>query len=183
MFRTKKIFFCALMLSLISVACKSKTSDIESNDLPDLSKQSRPYVTLESTTLRAGPGDQFRSIAKIPLKSRVHVVGRDGEWLLVVSKKGNPPGFIRLGSAEPGDGRELQEFEEPRAVEGRFETLADTQLRSGPGLHYPVVTKIAKGTKVNVVDEAKGWLKVESKQGRDPGYIEARLARPADNGR
>jgi hypothetical protein len=42
-----------------------------------------------------------------------------------------------------------------------------------------VVANIAKGTKLNVVEEEKGWLKVESKRGNKPGYVEASLAKPA----
>jgi uncharacterized protein YgiM (DUF1202 family) len=49
---------------------------------------------------------------------------------------------------------------------------------SGPGLHYPVVAEIKKGTKINVVDEEKGWLKVESRRGNKPGYVEASIAKP-----
>jgi hypothetical protein len=33
------------------------------------------------------------------------------------------------------------------------------------------------------VDEDKGWFKIESKQGRKPGYIEASLARPEESRR
>ena len=58
--------------------------------------------------------------------------------------------------------------------------MADTQVRSGPGLHYPSLADIAKGTKLNVVDEEKGWLKVESKRGNKPGYVEASLAKPVN---
>jgi uncharacterized protein YgiM (DUF1202 family) len=170
-----------LLLSLTLGACKSRENQTESDDLPDLSHQTRPYVTVENTTVRTGPGDQFRPISKIPSKAKVHVVGRDGDWLLIISKKGNAPGFIPIVSAQPGDGEEQPEADAPRALEGKYETLANTQLRSGPGLHYPVVTAIAKGTKINVVDEERGWLKIESKQGRKPGYIEASLARPAES--
>jgi uncharacterized protein YgiM (DUF1202 family) len=41
-----------------------------------------------------------------------------------------------------------------------------------------VVAKIGKGTKINVVGEDNGWLKVESKQGNKPGYVDASLAKP-----
>jgi uncharacterized protein YgiM (DUF1202 family) len=57
--------------------------------------------------------------------------------------------------------------------------LTDTQVRSGPGLHYPVVADVSKGTKLNVVEENKGWFKVESKRGNKPGYVEANLTKPA----
>jgi uncharacterized protein YgiM (DUF1202 family) len=170
-----------LLLALTLSACKSKENKTEPDDLPDLSTQTRPYVTVENTTVRTGPGNQFRPISKIPSDAKVHAVGRDGDWLLIVSKKGNAPGFIPMASAQPGEGEEQPE-DAQRKAEGSYETVANTQLRSGPGLHYPVVAEIAKGTKVNVVDEEKGWLRVESKQGRKPGYIDASLARPAQSG-
>jgi uncharacterized protein YgiM (DUF1202 family) len=167
-----------LLLSLTFGACKSKEEQSKPDDLPDLTHQSRPYVTVENTTVRTGPGDQFRPISKIPSNAKVHVVARDGDWLLIVSKKGNAPGFIPMTSAEPGEGEEQPE-DTQRKVERSYETLVNTQLRAGPGLHYPAVADIAKGTKIHVVEEVKGWLKVESKQGRKPGYIEGSVARPA----
>jgi uncharacterized protein YgiM (DUF1202 family) len=180
--RCKHICSCAvLLLSLTFGACKSREDRVSSDELPDLSKQTRPYVTVESTTVRTGPGEQFRNLGKIPTNSKVHVVGRDGDWLLIVSKKGNAPGFIEIKSVQPAEGEEQPEGDTSRAMEGRYEILVNTQLRRGPGLHYPVVTDIARGTKINVVDENKGWLKIESKQGREPGYIEASLARPAES--
>lgn len=167
------------LLSLAVSGCREKEKTVETDDLLDLSHQMRPYVTVENTTVRTGPGNQFRPISKVPPNAKVHVVGRDGDWLLIVSKKGNAPGFIPMTSAQPGEGEEQPE-DTQRNVEGSYETLVKTQLRSGPGLHYPVLADIAKGTKVNVVDEDKGWLKVESKQGRKPGYLDARLARPVE---
>jgi hypothetical protein len=41
------------------------------------------------------------------------------------------------------------------------------------------VASISKGTKLNVVDQDNGWLKVESKRGNKPGYVEASLTKPA----
>jgi len=179
MLRCQQIFVCVLvsLLSLAVGACKNKEDQKASDDLPDLSKQTRPYVTLENTRVRGGPGEQFKTIGEIKANAKVHVVGRDGNWLLIVSKKGNAPGYIEIESAKPGEAEE-QEADAPRPVEGKYVTLVNTQVRSGPGLHYPVVAEIPKGMKLNVVEEEKGWLKVESKQGRKPGYVEASLARP-----
>jgi len=53
-------------------------------------------------------------------------------------------------------------------------------VRSGPGLHYPVVADLTKGTKITVVDNENGWLKVESKRGNKPGYVDASFARPTE---
>src|SRR5262249_32205360 len=46
------------------------------------------------------------------------------------------------------------------------------------GFITPAVAEIKKGTKINVVDEEKGWLKVESRRGNKPGYVEASIAKP-----
>jgi uncharacterized protein YgiM (DUF1202 family) len=174
----KKSSVCLIVLltALNFSACKGDDKSASPKELPDLNEQIRPYVTVEITKVRAGPGPQFRTIAEIRQNSKVQVVGRDGDWALIVSKKGNAPGFIELASVRPSEGEE-QASPGP-AVEGKYETLTDTQVHSGPGLHYPVVADVRKGTKVNVVNEEKGWLKIESKRGNKPGYVEASLARP-----
>jgi uncharacterized protein YgiM (DUF1202 family) len=163
-------------LCLGASACKDKETVAEPKELPDLNAQTFPYVTVEPTKVRSGPGTQFRALAEIGPNARVNVVGRDGDWVLIVSKKGNAPGFIEIAAVKPSDG-ESKEALDPQA-EGKYEAIAETQVRSGPGLHYPVVAKISKGTKLNVVDEEKGWLKVESKRGNEPGYVEANFAKP-----
>jgi uncharacterized protein YgiM (DUF1202 family) len=166
-----------ILISLLAAACKDKEKPAPRVELPDLNEQTRPYVTLENTKVRTGPGTQFRAIADVGRDAKVNVVGRDGDWVLIVSKKGNAPGYIEMASVKAWDG-EVKETLDPQ-VEGKYEAIADTQVRSGPGLHYPVVAKIAKGTKLNVVEEEKGWLKVESKRGNKPGYVEADMAKPA----
>jgi uncharacterized protein YgiM (DUF1202 family) len=175
----KKAAICVTVLlsALTLSACKEKPS--EPKELPDLNAQIRPYVTTENTQLKSGPGPQFRTLAQIPQNAKVQAVGRDGDWVLIVSKKGNVPGFIELASVKPSTGEEQEAPAAPAAkVEGQYESLTGTQVRSGPGLHYPVVADIKKGTKLNVVAEENGWLKVESKRGNKPGYVDASLAQP-----
>jgi uncharacterized protein YgiM (DUF1202 family) len=170
------IYLSAVLLFLGFTACGGKKEVGDSQDLPDLNEQIRPYVTVENTKVRTGPGIQFRAIAEIPRDAKVNVVGRDGEWLLIISKKGNAPGFIEMAAAQPGTGKDTEES--APTVKGKFQTLADTQVRTGPGSDFPVVANIPKGIKINVVGEENGWLKVESKQGNKPGYVDAKLARP-----
>ena len=173
-----------LLLSLtVLSSCRGKNQEGESQtlkDLPDLNEQTRVYVTTAATKVRTGPGTQFRGIADIPSDAKVNVVGKDGEWVLIVSKKGNAPGYIELASVATWTGETAKETVNPAAaVAGPYEALADTQVRSGPGLHYPAVASISKGTKLNVVEEEKGWLRVESKRGNKPGYVDASLTKPA----
>ena len=177
--KTAALYFIVLAITLASSACKDKVKNTSPKDLPDLNAQIRPYVTTANTQVKAGPGPQFRTIAQIPQNVRVQVVGRDGDWVLIVSKKGSAPGFVELAAVKPSSGEE-PESPAPR-VEGQYETLTDTQVRTGPGLHYPVVANIRKGIKINVVAEENGWLKVESKQGNKPGYVDATLAKPLDS--
>jgi len=181
--RTVKNTLLGLIVSslcLSAYACKGKEPKSELKELPDLNEQMRTYVTTASTKVRSGPGQQFRAIAEIGRDARVNVVGRDGDWVLIVSKKGNAPGYIELVSIAPWSGpiEDAKETLNPRA-EGKYVAAAGTQVRSGPGLHYPVIADIAKGTKLNVVEEDNGWLKVESKRGNKPGYVDANLAKPA----
>jgi len=169
-------FIFLILLSLLG--CKGEQKEAaDSKELPDLNAQMRPYMTIDNTKLRTGPGPQFRAIAEIRRDAKVQVVGRDGDWVLVVSKKGNPPGYIEMASIEPSNGVEKQESS-AQPVEGKYETLVDTRVHSGPGVHYPAVAEIKKGTKINVVDEEKGWFKVESRRGNKPGYVEASIAKP-----
>ena len=176
----EKLFLLLTIVTfLCQLGCKGEPKEVNSKALPDLNTQLRPYVTIENTKLRTGPGVQFRTISEIRRDAKVQVVGRDGDWALIVSKKGNPPGYIEMASIEPSssDGKELS----ASPIDRKYENLVDTRVHSGPGLHYPVVAEIKKGTKINVVDEEKGWLKIESKRGNKPGYVEASGAKPVAN--
>jgi N-acetylmuramoyl-L-alanine amidase len=182
MIQVRQSCCCVLMLLtfLHLAACKGKEPAAKPQELADLNAQIRPYVTVENTKVRTGPGTQFRTIGEIRQDSKVQVVGRDGDWVLIVSKKGNAPGYIEMASVKPGAGEE-QESSAPPAVQGKYETTVDTQVRRGPGLQYPVVAEVKKGIKLNVVQEENGWLKVESKSGKPPGYVDASLTRPVGN--
>ncbi|HEX2932052.1 MAG TPA: SH3 domain-containing protein [Candidatus Binatia bacterium] len=170
------VWLFVVSLVLNAAACKEKQQPAKLKDLPDINEQIRTYTTTENTKVRTGPGPQFRAIADIGRNSKVSVVGRDGEWVLIVSRKGNAPGYIEMASVRLWQGDDIKDTPSP-SIDGKYEAVTDTQVRGGPGLHYPVVANITKGTKLNVVEEEKGWLKVESKRGNQPGYVEASMAR------
>jgi hypothetical protein len=52
--------------------------------------------------------------------------------------------------------------------------MRETELRGGPGFNYPTLTKLPADIKVNVTRGEGDWLRVESKHGGKPGYIEKR---------
>ena len=191
-YQARAAWLWVLVIALAAVGCGREHRE-SSIDLPDLNDQTRPYVTTSHTKVRAGPGTQFRAIGEIGPDAKVNVVGKDSDWVLIVSKKGNAPGYIELASVTPWSGEAVENGTETDSsdraqaqkriteVQGRYEALTDTQVRSGPGIHYPVVADISKGTKLNVVEESKGWYKVESKRGNKPGYVEASLTKPSKN--
>lgn len=64
-------------------------------------------------------------------------------------------------------------------IKGSYETTADVPLREGPGNFHKIVTTLPKGIQITVVGKEGYWLKVESKHGGKPGYIDEQFARPA----
>ena len=90
--RSNIILWSFVMVCLTVFGCRNGEELANPDELPDINKQLRPYVTVASTKVRTGPGPQFRATGEVPPRAKVHVVGRDGDWVLIVSKKGNIPG-------------------------------------------------------------------------------------------
>ncbi|HWP22777.1 MAG TPA: SH3 domain-containing protein [Candidatus Binatia bacterium] len=136
------------------------------------------YTVTEDVPLRAGPGTNHPIITTLPKGIKIHVVGREGYWLRVESKHGDKPGYIddrfaRLDT--PSAGAAASKSTPPAAaVAGAYRTLRDVELREGPGTKYKSVALLPAGIKVHVVRAEGDWLRVESKKGGKPGYLEKR---------
>src|SRR5919109_417573 len=133
------------------------------------------YETTAEAQVRRGPGTNHEVIAIVPAGIKIHVVGREGEWLKIESKQGNRPGYIHSRDARPWETTQSTK-PTPVPVKGIYVTTADVDLRSGAGLNYTVLRKIPKGIKVHVIAAEGEWLRIESKHGTEPGYIESRFA-------
>ena len=174
----KRLHFLLILALLLTVGGWEKQEAAESKATAT-TEQTQPYVATTDVKVRSGPGTQYKVVAEIKSGTKVNVAGYDGEWLKIVSKLGNPPGYI--------EDRYLRPTGEPIKkkvpfAQGPYTATADTPVREGPGLHYKAVAKIPKGMKVHVVDTEGDWLKVQSKQGNPPGYIEKKSAqRRPDN--
>ena len=164
----RAVVLLALLLALPS--CK-KEEPREPEPGASAEEQTRLYITTQDVKVRSGPGTRHKIIAEIKAHTNVHVAGKESGWLRVVSKQGRPPGSIDQRFAKPVD-----EPVSSRPVKGKYITTADVSVREKPGLHSKAVAKIEKGTLVNVVGGEGDWLKVESRHGNPPGYIEARFA-------
>jgi len=160
-------------LLLLSVSGSEKKAAAVSKAMAASVEQTQPYTTTSDVKVRSGPGADYKVVAEIKSGTKVNAVATDGEWLKIVSKQGNPPGYIPERYARP-TGEPIKR--KVSFIEGSYVATTDTLVREGPGLHYKSVAKITKGMKVHVVEGEGDWLKVQSKHGNPPGYIEKKYA-------
>lgn len=132
------------------------------------------YETTADVPLRAGPGTNHPVITTLPKGIKIDVVGKEGYWLKVESKHGDKPGYIDEQFARPATTAKTPAPKTATAASaaGAYRTLKDVELRDGPGTKYKTVTTLPAGMKVNVVRAEGDWLRVESKKGGKPGYLE-----------
>jgi len=133
------------------------------------------YLTTTDVNVRKGPGTTYQVVTTIPKGIKVHVVAREGQWLRIESKHGNQPGYISERYAQPLPSQQAyQPSVTAASVSGAYRTKIETELREGPGLKYKVVARLPADIKINVVRAEGDWLRVESKRGNQPGYIDNR---------
>ena len=172
--RRMRLALGLLFLVLIPLsACKKKDAPQAEPGAEAGAEKTRPYLTVEDVKVRSGPGTRYKIIAEIKANTRVNVAGQEGGWLRVVSRQGRPPGYIDQRFAEPMAAEEAAQADSYR---GTYNTTADVAVREGPGPHYKAVARIVKDTHVTVVGAEGDWLKVQSKRGNPPGYIDSRFA-------
>jgi hypothetical protein len=65
------------------------------------SSASGVYETTRPTSVYEDPSASSRVISQIERGTRINVVGNNGGWLEVRSRRGNPPGYVRADDARP----------------------------------------------------------------------------------
>lgn len=133
------------------------------------------YTTTADVPLRKGPGNFHEVTTTLPKGININVVGKEGYWLKVESKHGGKPGYIDEQFAKPATPQQTaQTTGSTNPIAGPYRTLRELDLREGPGTKYPTVARLPADIKVNVVRAEGDWLRVESKRGSKPGYLEKR---------
>jgi mannosyl-glycoprotein endo-beta-N-acetylglucosaminidase len=165
--RKKILPFTAFFMMLLSGL-------IFSSSIIDAQTKRGTYTTTADVPLRAGPGTNHPIITTLPKGIKIDVVSKEGSWLKVESKHGDKPGYIeeRFAHLETTAKTPAPKTVTPTSVAGAYRTVKDVDLREGPGTKYKVGTKLPAGLKVNVVRAEGDWLRVESKKGGKPGYLE-----------
>jgi len=137
------------------------------------------YVTTADVNLRKGPGTKYEIVTTIPKNVKISVVGKEGYWLKVESKHGGKPGYIDEQYATPVSGQQsTQTKTSPLASAGPYRTLRETDLREAPALTSKVITKLPANIKIYVTRSEGEWLRVESKHGGRPGYVQSQSVEP-----
>ena len=133
------------------------------------------YTTTADVPLRSGPGNFHEVITTLPKGININVVGKEGFWLKVESKHGGKPGYVDEQFAKPlASSSTAQTGASANPIAGPYRTLKELDLREGPGTKYPPVARVPADVKVNVVRAEGDWLRVESRQGGKPGYVDKR---------
>ncbi|HWO43464.1 MAG TPA: SH3 domain-containing protein [Candidatus Eisenbacteria bacterium] len=134
-----------------------------------------PYITTADTQVRKGPGTNHPVITTIPKDIKINVVGKEGSWLKIESKHGNQPGYIEERYARPLEAKSAAPSKSAPSLAGTYRTITEVDLREGPGTQHRIMQKLPEGIKVNVVRAEGDWLRIESKRGNRPGYVEKRF--------
>ena len=133
------------------------------------------YTTTADVPLRSGPEANHEVIATLPKGIQINVVEKEGYWLKVESKHGGKPGYIdEQFATRDTTTKPVKSNATTTSVAGTYRTLREIELRQGPGTKYPSVAKVPADITVNVVRAEGYWLRVESKKGGKPGYLEKR---------
>ena len=135
-----------------------------------------PYTTTAEAQVRNGPGNDYAVIATIPNNTKVNVVGKEGRWLRIESKRGRQPGYIDEQFVRPLSTSTAKASGSRSTMAGAYTTTTTVNLRAGPGTQHKVLRKIPRGVKINVVRAEGDWLRVESKSGNPPGYVHKNYA-------
>jgi len=147
---------------------------------PEVSAQQikGPYETTGEVPLREGPGNFHKIVTTLPKGIQINVVGKEGYWLKVESKHGGKPGYVDEQFARPATAATTAAAPAAQspftAVAGPYRTLREIDLRETPNAKSRVVTRLPADIKVNVIRSEGIWLRVESKKGGKPGYVDKR---------
>lgn len=136
------------------------------------------YEITADVPLREGPGNYHKIVTTLPKGIQINVVGKEGFWLKVESKHGGKPGYIDEQFARPAVAAAPAATSAApssyTSVAGPYRTLREIDLRETPSANSRVVTRLPADIKVNVIRSEGDWLRVESKKGGKPGYVDKR---------
>ncbi len=111
-------------------------------------------VTVASANVRLGPGLAHVVVERLRSGDRVKVLARSGSWSRVAT-----PTTLDSPDLERWISTSLLADEPPPKPTGVV-TAGLLNVRSGPGTSHAVVTRVAAGRRLEILEERPGWLRV-----------------------
>lgn len=128
-------------------------------------------TTSGNVNLRGGPSTRHTVIAKLPKATKLEVIGQQDDWYRVATVKGTvgwiSDDFLKVDAnrtAAPAEAVPATATMPTRAVIASV-SLGRTNLRKGPGARYASYGKLAKGARVEVLNQSGSWYQVRSPRG------------------
>jgi hypothetical protein len=105
--------------------------------------------------------------ARAAAEQRLSGVNRELERLSARRPQVEPKSDQRLAERAPVPSRPVSRPAEP----GVYETTRATEVHEQPATSSRVISRIGKGTRVNVVRSNGDWLEIVSRRGNPPGFV------------
>lgn len=151
---------------------------------PVVSKPTEPVETpiaghpkfelLKTLVLRAAASSSSSAIRTIESGKEVHVLAVKGDWYKV--QFGTKYGYLPIA-----DLKKVVESETPPSESivtiGKYDVMADLNLRTGPAETYSSIKVVPKGREVHLISEHGKWFKV--KYGASIGYMDSTYLKEA----
>ena len=142
----------------------SPTQQPEQNESASNTTELQAVLTGSDVNLRSGAGTGYSVIGSLYLGQRVTVIDNsDANWAKIRTESGQE-GYCTKEFLQISDGSGSNAGEEVSI--GKAITTDYLNLRSGAGLNHNVLTVLAKGAVVDVIDNSDGtWVKVKTNDG------------------
>ena len=142
----------------------SPTQQPEQNESASNTTELQAVLTGSDVNLRSGAGTGYSLIGSLYLGQRVTVIDNsDANWAKIRTESGQE-GYCTKEFLQISDGSGSNAGEEVSI--GKAITTDYLNLRSGAGLNHNVLTVLAKGAVVDVIDNSDGtWVKVKTNDG------------------
>lgn len=139
---------------------KKETEEAKTEEEPKSEYSDIAIAQVESyINVRSEPNEEAEVLGKLHNNAACTVLGTEGEWYKIHS--GNVEGYIKAEYAVLGD-ENLAKSVSTRVANVNTETL---NIRSDASTEAALVGQADEGDMLNVLEEAEGWVKVETADG------------------
>lgn len=124
-----------------------------------------------SINVRSGPSPSNKRLFALAAGAAVEVTGKSGDWVAITDER-DRDGWVDASLLDNLELDDLPVIKDAPAAEPekpaslRKVASSGVTVRSGPGKSNKALFNLSGGAAVSVLDESKGWLKVQDTDGR-----------------